>query len=949
MTKKYVKLSPITRLEGHLGITARTKDGANGWPWAQGYGYWIANLGVTDYVHTAYSHGEMFRGLEKILVGGAKDEGHGRDPRDAPVITSRTCGVCHFIHRHVSLRNIENAAGWDFPAPQAKDAYTSGIRWASGEQPGQNSAIERWFDHERNMRALGAGGANPLPPGAQIARNIVHLVTYVYSHAAHTIALAAPDYKAVINWYVESIYAGAGPGYVDPTSESAGSGTFFDNFLQEAVVAQRILHEILGFLGGKVPHQQSAIPGGFSRSFTGPIGSTPGSDIDWIAALATKTVALGGADPTTVTSSQRWPLLDLSAGLDAGLTLTGTTAATDWITQRVVPFTFGLAVAAAEVAAPLFGVGSNNFVCAPTFDIVRLTDGAGNTPKSYGDAYFRGGVMINSLGAATRYGLDPGIEDSRDIDGGDAADWMTIYEDITSGKYPYQDDYTGQPVCGGYRDDWLDTDTGAQAPLVKPGYPGETETHPAVDYECPEERYMYTWYKATRVKDSNDNLYTVESGPLARLVINGLDPHLNLNGFTLPGTSPALVFTNRGLRTDVYEWAATGATGVTDTMYEWMSSTWNRLIARLQDALLMIDMLIGSNYSGENSSTGYLKEIYDNGCWLTELMRVWVQPYTYYTGLGWSPANSSLNDNALLGTGLANGTAIPPSVVLGGNTVYILVQDTPPSGPWENLNGKKGAAIWDAPRGITCHFCQITDGRLSQYQHIAGTTWNGNGRDSQGNPGPFEWSLMNYRTSGRGAGISAGSTPGGGKYIWNDSGPTELTMLPIVERSVRIIYKLYEGQSWKWYTAYDVPRHDSTVRGEIKGHGIESSSYIDYETGKIEVQFTYNYDFPDYSHVDSVSVDYYGAAGPFAVPTPVKGQQLTGIVTGNPYNAWDSPEMGYGSNTDINNGYPNPINILRTIRSYDPCLACSVHVLDKESRKTGKFEVLPVAGWDPEC
>lgn len=895
MTKKYVKLSPITRLEGHLGVTARTKNGTGQWPGALGF-----NLGITDFVHTAYSHGEMFRGLEKILVGGSLNEGHGRDPRDAPVITSRTCGVCHFIHRHVSLRNIENAAGWAFAHAQAADAY-AGMRPAAGEVPGATGGtVDRWLDANRTLTPAGTASpaGSPLPVGALLARNIVHLVTFVYSHAAHTIALAAPDYKAVINLYVETIYpdpasGGPGPGYVDIPGETGagappypGSGTFFDNFLTEAVVAQRILHEILGFLGGKVPHQQSAVPGGFSRSFTGPLGFG-NTDMDAIAVLATKSIGLAGADPST--ASVTWPLLDLSGGLDAGNSLL---AGNDWICNRVVPFTFGLAVAAAEVAAPLFGVGSNNFVCAPTFDMVRLSG-------AIGDSYFRGGVMIDSTGTQTRYVLDPTQEDANTGE-------MTIWEDITSGKYPYQDQFTGKPKCGGYQEDWL-------SPLVRPGYPGEMETHPLVgDYECPDDRYIYTWYKATRVKDDSDKLYTVESGPLARLVINGLDPNLNLNGFALPGTGGTLVFTTRGVRTDVYEWAATGGTGVTDTGLEWMSSTWNRLIARLQDALLLIDMLIGSNYSGENIGGGYLNDIAVNGCWLTELDSAWVSN----------------------GGPVADGSAIPGS---------LLVDDTPPNGAWENLgtpgSPMKGCMVWDAPRGITCHFCQVTDGRLSQYQHIAGTSWNGNGRDSQGNPGPFEWSLMNYTPTGPGAAIAM-TAGGGGVYT------VTLANLPVVERSVRITYEIYEGDSWVKYAAFDVPKHDTTVEGEIKGKGLESSSKIDYETGDIELQFTYNYDFPDYSHVKNVEVDYYGAAGSFAVPTPVTGQTLTGVVLGAPYNAWDSAQMGYGNNNDIAAGYPNPLNILRTIRSYDPCLACSIHVLDKKGRKTGKFEVVPVGGWD---
>ncbi|MFO7966488.1 MAG: nickel-dependent hydrogenase large subunit [Archaeoglobaceae archaeon] len=797
---EYVKISPLTRLEGHLGITARIND-----------------VDGTPYATAAYAHGEMFRGFEKILIG--------RDPRDAPVITSRTCGVCHFVHRHTSLRAIENAAGWSFPAPQAYDGGT----------PGDTTNV-RWIDGDRTMNySLDAGGSDPLPLGGQLARNIVHGLTYVYSHAAHTIALAAPDYKKRIDEYVAA-NSGSLPGAIIG-GETDGSSSFFDNFYNEAVVAQRILHEMLGFLGGKVPHQQSAIPGGFSRSFTGPLGTD--TDMDAIAALAGKSIGHGGEDPSTATDV--WPLLDLVDGLDAAKTLL---SAGDWIAQRVTPFTLALAVGAHQEEATLWGRGSDNFVCAPTFDIV----GASIT----GEAYFRGGAKIaDGLAAngAGLYKLDNTVADAYD------STWVTVYEDIASGKYPEPSDITGRPVCG--------------------GYPGDTETHPLVGEAA--DKYAYTWYKATRVKDSDDKLFAVESGPFARLVVNDLDPDLNLgtstDPYTIPGTS--ITLEGDGLRTDVYEDAAgDGSLGMAST-------TWNRLIGRLQDTLLCIDMIIGSNYSGEMESGKWLDEINTNGSWLTRL-------------------NSVISDNG----GLIPGSA--------------LVQDTPPNGAWENLDGKAGAGYWDAPRGITCHFCKVDGGVLSQYQHIAGTTWNGNGRDAQGNPGPFEWSLMGMTKEEADVSFSEGS---GGKW-------TASVTAPVCERTVLIKYELQEGTSgnWREYTAKDVPKHDGSEEGTIVGQGLKESSKIDYTSGDITLEFKYMSSSPDYDYMQNVIVDYYGtAANP--VPTP---------VTWNDY-------KGHSDDTTK----PNPINILRTIRSYDPCLACSVHVVDKEGRE-GKYEAVPVAGWDPK-
>ena len=35
-----------------------------------------------------------------------------------------------------------------------------------------------------------------------------------------------------------------------------------------------------------------------------------------------------------------------------------------------------------------------------------------------------------------------------------------------------------------------------------------------------------------------------------------------------------------------------------------------------------------------------------------------------------------------------------------------------------------------------------------------------------------------------------------------------------------------------------------------------------------------------------------------------------------------------------------PVEIIRTVHSYDPCIACGVHVIDTESNEVYKFEVV---------
>jgi len=77
-----IVVSPVTRVEGHLGIEAEVQDGE-----------------VVD----AYVKGKLFRGFEKLLQG--------RDPRDAQHITQRICGVCPVSHGLAASHALEEAFG----------------------------------------------------------------------------------------------------------------------------------------------------------------------------------------------------------------------------------------------------------------------------------------------------------------------------------------------------------------------------------------------------------------------------------------------------------------------------------------------------------------------------------------------------------------------------------------------------------------------------------------------------------------------------------------------------------------------------------------------------------------------------------------------------------------------------------------------------------------------
>ncbi len=189
-----IVIDPMSRIEGHLAIKINVENGK-----------------VVD----AHSMGMLWRGLERVVVG--------RDPRDAPIILSRICGVCHGVHRQTSILAIEDAVGFTPP----------------------DNAIR--------------------------IRNIIEGIQEIWDHAAHLTVLAGPDY---------AVYGLAGkhcsglkqPPWAPPASTKKAKGPApcleldLDRYYQllHSVIlpVQKQCHEAMAIFGGKVPHHMTALPGG---------------------------------------------------------------------------------------------------------------------------------------------------------------------------------------------------------------------------------------------------------------------------------------------------------------------------------------------------------------------------------------------------------------------------------------------------------------------------------------------------------------------------------------------------------------------------------------------------------------------------------------------------------------------------------------------------------------
>lgn len=212
-----ITVSPVTRIEGHLAVHADTTpaDGAE-------------NVVVTE----ARCEGEMFRGIEQILIG--------RDPLDAQQITQRICGVCPVAHGIASV--------------QAQEA-------AYGIVPTLNGRLEQ---------------------------NLILAANYLQSHILHFYHLAALDFvdvtailsysgndtqlQSLRTWVQNSldrkdVFPAAPflPRYdADYVAEVDVNIELLSHYV-EALEIRRLCHEMGAVFGARLPHTTALVPGGCTQ------------------------------------------------------------------------------------------------------------------------------------------------------------------------------------------------------------------------------------------------------------------------------------------------------------------------------------------------------------------------------------------------------------------------------------------------------------------------------------------------------------------------------------------------------------------------------------------------------------------------------------------------------------------------------------------------------------
>lgn len=86
---------------------------------------------------------------------------------------------------------------------------------------------------------------------------------------------------------------------------------------------------------------------------------------------------------------------------------------------------------------------------------------------------------------------------------------------------------------------------------------------------------------------------------------------------------------------------------------------------------------------------------------------------------------------------------------------YNELVDTIKAGETDTFNGERwepaswpahaeGFGFMEAPRGALGHWVVIDNGKISNYQMVVPTTWNGSPRDHKGQPGAYEAALVNH-------------------------------------------------------------------------------------------------------------------------------------------------------------------------------------------------------------
>ena len=221
-----ITIDPITRIEGHLRIDVDVEGGK---------------------VQKAWSSGQMWRGVELILLG--------RDPRDAWTITQRICGVCTTVHAIASVRAVENAL--QLPIPMNAQYIRNLIVLAH--------AVHDHIVHFYHLSALDwVDVTQALKADPDKTAQLAETLSSWPGNSKHEMRAVKDRLAGFVNGGQLGIFANGYWGHPAMKLSPEVNLLAVAHYLQ-ALDVQRKANKIVAILGSKTPHIQNLAVGGVSN------------------------------------------------------------------------------------------------------------------------------------------------------------------------------------------------------------------------------------------------------------------------------------------------------------------------------------------------------------------------------------------------------------------------------------------------------------------------------------------------------------------------------------------------------------------------------------------------------------------------------------------------------------------------------------------------------------
>lgn len=655
-------------------------------------------------VTEAYAHGNLWRGFENFLLG--------RDINDAITFVQRICGVCPVPHGMTSTYAVDSVLG-----------YSKGhITFPVGVAPSDGFGV---------------------PAKATVIRNLVLGCEFLMSSITHFYHLAAPSYVQGPNMAPWTPYFANG--YYHAALRSAG-------------------HGVGG--GGVAPLVQKPTAASTAK-FAADIWSAV--ILSYVRALRVRRLTFEAG----ALFAGRMPMTSCFIG--GGVTFDGTESLTPRITKFKAIMT-EVALFVLQEYIPIVLALKYLYPDCDNQDNGGYEVVSGDTHKGAG----------GGLGRFLAWGAFPRLDGSLDIAGGvydgsvtfTAATKQQVYDQFISAtsNNAVAKNLTEDIEWSRYDKASQDTSAygknglGASIASTTAAYPG------AISRTKPKRSAGYSYMKAPRW-----NGKSMEVGPFARLVVNGIykiDGTLlqNMGGFLGAALSTSLYLKTVGAATGL-DPKLVGAdiavslflSGLATLVYNGTSysidgSAIGGLTAdQATTALPNVDVAAVYGHASTVIQGPIVAQVLSIAGGLSTLDRIrgraLESAYIVTQMLGLYNKATGTFLGGWDGAGFTKSTWVADLQSLTGSTSLDIVGST-----WRQLpippGTKQGWGATEAPRGALMHQATIVGGKITKYQCIVPTTWNGSPRTTTGTTyrGAIEESCIGSHFNEQGDTTFAGQT-----------------------------------------------------------------------------------------------------------------------------------------------------------------------------------------------